>query len=85
MVRGYYDTLRLATVPLDLGQGIYFEQEWGSRPGTMPVASGGIHAGQITSCWIPGEDVVLQFGGGTSATRWASRPAPPPTGSRSRP
>src|SRR4030081_3581375 len=30
MVRGYYDTLRLATVPLDLGQGIYFEQEWGS-------------------------------------------------------
>src|SRR6202020_2518175 len=47
MVRGYYDTLRLATVPLDLGQRIYFEQEWGSMPGTMPVASGGIHAGQM--------------------------------------
>src|ERR1700729_1700155 len=66
MVRGYYDTLRLATVPLDLGQGIYFEQEWGSMPGTMPVASGGIHAGQMHQLLgYLGEDVVLQFGGGT--------------------
>jgi len=66
MVRGYYDTLRLATVPLDLGQGIYFEQEWGSMPGTMPVASGGIDAGQMHQLLgYLGEDVVLQFGGGT--------------------
>jgi ribulose-bisphosphate carboxylase large chain len=66
MVRGYYDTLRLATVPLDLGHGIYFEQEWGSMPGTMPVASGGIHAGQMHQLLgYLGEDVVLQFGGGT--------------------
>jgi ribulose-bisphosphate carboxylase large chain len=66
MVRGYYDTLRLGTVPLNLGQGIYFEQEWGSMPGTMPVASGGIHAGQMHQLLgYLGEDVVLQFGGGT--------------------
>jgi ribulose-bisphosphate carboxylase large chain len=66
MVRGYYDTLRLATVPPDMGQGIYFEQEWGSMPGTMPVASGGIHAGQMHQLLgYLGEDVVLQFGGGT--------------------
>jgi ribulose-bisphosphate carboxylase large chain len=66
MVRGYYDTLRLATVPPDLGQGIYFEQDWGSMPGTMPVASGGIHAGQVHQLLgYLGEDVVLQFGGGT--------------------
>jgi ribulose-bisphosphate carboxylase large chain len=66
MVRGYYDTLRLATVPLDMSQGIYFEQEWGSMPGTMPVASGGIHAGQMHQLLgYLGEDVVLQFGGGT--------------------
>src|ERR1035437_3491923 len=47
MVRGYYDTLREAQVPQNLGQGIYFDQDWGSMPGTMPVASGGIHAGQM--------------------------------------
>ena len=47
MIRGYYDTLRLATVPPDPGQGIYFEQDWASMPGVMPVASGGIHAGQM--------------------------------------
>ena len=65
MVRGYYDTLR-GHVPPNLGQGIYFEQEWGSMPGTMPVASGGIHAGQMHQLLgYLGEDVVLQFGGGT--------------------
>ena len=47
MVRGYYDTLRESRVPQNLGQGIYFDQDWGSMPGTMPVASGGIHAGQM--------------------------------------
>ena len=55
-------------------------------PGVMPVASGGIHAGQMHQLLhYLGEDVILQFGGARSATRWASRPAPPRTGSRSRP
>src|SRR5262249_28636586 len=48
------------------GNGIYFDQDWGSMPGTMPVASGGIHAGQMHQLLhYLGEDVVLQFGGGT--------------------
>ena len=35
-------------------------------PGTMPVASGGIHAGQMHQLLnLLGEDVVFQFGGGT--------------------
>jgi len=66
MVRGYYDTLREARVPANPGNGIYFDQDWGSMPGTMPVASGGIHAGQMHQLLhYLGEDVVLQFGGGT--------------------
>jgi ribulose-bisphosphate carboxylase large chain len=65
-VRGYYDTLRDSFVPRNLAQGIYFDQDWGSMPGTMPVASGGIHAGQMHQLLnYLGEDVVLQFGGGT--------------------
>src|SRR6516225_1677340 len=65
-VRGYYDTLREARVPAKPGHGIYFDQDWGSMPGTMPVASGGIHAGQMHQLLhYLGEDVVLQFGGGT--------------------
>jgi ribulose-bisphosphate carboxylase large chain len=65
-VRGYYDTLRDARIPANPAQGIYFDQDWGSMPGTMPVASGGIHAGQMHQLLdYLGEDVVLQFGGGT--------------------
>jgi len=66
MVRGYYDTLRKGFVERDLMHGIYFDQDWGSMPGVMPVASGGIHAGQTHQLLhYLGEDVVLQFGGGT--------------------
>jgi ribulose-bisphosphate carboxylase large chain len=64
--RGYYDTCRLAQVPADPARGLYFDQDWGSMPGVMPVASGGIHAGQMHQLLhYLGEDVVLQFGGGT--------------------
>jgi ribulose-bisphosphate carboxylase large chain len=66
MVAGYYDTLRLDHVPTDPGHGIYFDQDWASMPGVMPVASGGIHAGQMHQLLhYLGEDCVLQFGGGT--------------------
>jgi ribulose-bisphosphate carboxylase large chain len=65
-VRGYYDTLRLNHIPADPVTGIYFDQDWASMPGVMPVASGGIHAGQMHQLLhYLGEDVVLQFGGGT--------------------
>ncbi|WP_396921794.1 form I ribulose bisphosphate carboxylase large subunit [Mycolicibacterium sp.] len=63
---GFYDTLRLDSVKADPVKGLYFDQEWVSMPGVMPVASGGIHAGQMHQLiHYLGEDVVLQFGGGT--------------------
>jgi ribulose-bisphosphate carboxylase large chain len=66
IIQGYYDTLRLNHIPEKREQGIYFDQEWASMPGVMPVASGGIHAGQMHQLLhYLGEDVVLQFGGGT--------------------
>ena len=65
-VSGYYDTLRLNRVKADLGRGLYFDQDWSSMPGVMPVASGGIHAAQThLLLHYLGEDAVFQFGGGT--------------------
>jgi ribulose-bisphosphate carboxylase large chain len=65
-VQGFYATLRENKLSPNPVQGLYFEQDWASMPGTMPVASGGIHAGQIHQLLhYLGEDVVLQFGGGT--------------------
>jgi ribulose-bisphosphate carboxylase large chain len=65
-VAGFYDTLRLDHVPADPLHGLYFDQDWASLPGVMPVASGGIHAGQMHQLLhYLGEDCVLQFGGGT--------------------
>jgi ribulose-bisphosphate carboxylase large chain len=65
-VRGYYATLREDKIAANPMLGLFFEQDWASLPGTMPVASGGIHAGQMHQLLhLLGEDVVLQFGGGT--------------------
>src|SRR6516225_5929499 len=65
-IRGYYATLRQNTLEADPTRGLYFEQDWASLPAVMPVASGGIHAGQMHQLLhYLGEDVVLQFGGGT--------------------
>jgi ribulose-bisphosphate carboxylase large chain len=64
--RGVYDTLRMDHIATNVGNGIYFDQDWASMPGVMPVASGGIHAGQMHQLLdLFGEDVVMQFGGGT--------------------
>ncbi len=66
IIQGYYNTLRLDKVKANPVQGLYFDQDWASMPGVMPVASGGIHAGQMHQLLhYLGEDVVLQFGGGT--------------------
>jgi len=65
-VRGYYKTLREMKYEADPSLGLFFEQDWASMPSVMPVASGGIHAGQMHQLlYYLGEDVVLQFGGGT--------------------
>jgi ribulose-bisphosphate carboxylase large chain len=66
MMKGYYDVLRLNNNEINPEQGIYFDQDWASMPGVMPVASGGIHAGQMHLLLDHlGEDTILQFGGGT--------------------
>jgi len=64
--RGYYDICREDYTPLNLGHGIFFDKPWASLNKLMPVASGGIHAGQMHQLIdLLGEDVVFQFGGGT--------------------
>jgi ribulose-bisphosphate carboxylase large chain len=65
-VQGYYNVCRDAQTKVDLPRGIYFDQDWGALRKVMPVASGGIHAGQMHQLLdLFGDDVVLQFGGGT--------------------
>jgi ribulose-bisphosphate carboxylase large chain len=65
-ITGIYDTLRETYVPQNLENGIFFDQDWASLNRVMPVASGGIHAGQMHQLLhYLGDDVVLQFGGGT--------------------
>ncbi len=66
VIRGVYDTLREPFTPRDLEHGLFFDQDWAGLRKVMPVASGGIHAGQMHQLVSYfGDDVVLQFGGGT--------------------
>ena len=66
VISGIYDTCRETYVPANPQHGIFFDQPWASLKKLMPVASGGIHAGQMHQLLTYlGEDVVLQFGGGT--------------------
>jgi len=65
-VQGYYNVLRDDVTQQDPQRGIFFEQDWAGIRKVMPVASGGIHAGQMHQLLhLFGDDVVLQFGGGT--------------------
>ncbi len=67
VVAGIYDSLREAGNPADLTRGLILRAGLG-RPSrrSCRVASGGIHAGQMHQLvTYLGEDVVLQFGGGT--------------------
>lgn len=64
--KGYYDICRQTRNEVNLERGIFFDQDWASLHAVMPVASGGIHAGQMHQLLsLLGEDCVLQFGGGT--------------------
>ncbi|AFL51683.1 ribulose-bisphosphate carboxylase large chain [Sinorhizobium fredii] len=65
-VQGYYNVCREMKSVVDLQRGLFFEQDWADIKKVMPVASGGIHAGQMHQLLdLFGDDVVLQFGGGT--------------------
>jgi ribulose-bisphosphate carboxylase large chain len=66
MVQGYYNVCRERKNEVDLERGLFFEQDWADIRPVMPVASGGIHAGQMHQLLdLFGDDVVMQFGGGT--------------------
>jgi len=66
MVKGFYNTLLDVKTDVNLSQGLFFAQDWASLRKCMPVASGGIHCGQLHQLiHYLGDDVVLQFGGGT--------------------
>jgi ribulose-bisphosphate carboxylase large chain len=65
-VQGYYNVCREMKNEVDLPRGLFFDQDWADLKKVMPVASGGIHAGQMHQLLdLFGDDVVLQFGGGT--------------------
>jgi ribulose-bisphosphate carboxylase large chain len=66
VIKGIYSVCRDSFTKQNLEQGVFFDQDWASLRKVMPVASGGIHAGQMHQLiTYLGEDVVLQFGGGT--------------------
>ena len=63
--RGYYDTFREDHIPTNVGNGIYFDQDWA----TCRRHAGGLRRHpRRPDAPAPdylGEDVILQFGGGT--------------------
>jgi len=66
VIKGIYSICRDSFTRQNLEQGVFFDQDWAGLRKMMPVASGGIHAGQMHQLIsYLGEDVVLQFGGGT--------------------
>jgi ribulose-bisphosphate carboxylase large chain len=46
-VKGFYDTLLLPTLKENRSIGLFFDMDWASLRKCMPVASGGIHCGQM--------------------------------------
>ena len=65
-VQGFYNVCRDTVTKQDLPRGLFFDQDWAGIKRVMPVASGGIHAGQMHQLLdLFGDEVVLQFGGGT--------------------
>jgi len=61
-VKGFYDTLLLTKLKENRPLGIFFEMDWASLRKCLPVASGGIHCGQMHQLThLLGEDVVLQL------------------------
>ena len=65
-VQGYYNVCRDTYTRQDLPRGLFFDMDWCDLKKVMPVASGGIHAGQMHQLIdLFGDDVILQFGGGT--------------------
>jgi ribulose-bisphosphate carboxylase large chain len=70
---GWIDLLRERHVREDRSRGIFFDQDWGSMPGALAVASGGIHVWHMPALLaIFGDEAVFQFGGGTLGHPWGN-------------
>jgi ribulose-bisphosphate carboxylase large chain len=66
MVKGFYNALLMTSSDINLPEGLFFAQDWASLRKCLPVASGGIHCGQMHQLlFYLGDDVIVQFGGGT--------------------
>jgi ribulose-bisphosphate carboxylase large chain len=66
MIKGFYKTLLDSETEETPHEGLFLGQEWCSLRKCLPVASGGIHCGQMHQLvYYLGVDVVFQFGGGT--------------------
>ena len=66
MVRGFYEVLSQIYIPQRLTRGLFYEMDWASLRKAMPLASGGIHCGQIHQLvYYLGIECIMQFGGGT--------------------
>ena len=66
MIKGFYNTLLDFKSEVSLPEGMFFAQDWASLRKCVPVASGGIHCGQMHQLInYLGDDCVMQFGGGT--------------------
>ncbi|MFA9460708.1 form I ribulose bisphosphate carboxylase large subunit [Thiohalorhabdus methylotrophus] len=70
---GWIDIMRDSFIEEDRSRGLFFDQDFGSMPGVLPVASGGIHVWHMPALVsIFGDDSVLQFGGGTLGHPWGN-------------
>lgn len=70
---GWVDLMRERFIKEDRNRGLFFDQDFGSMPGILPVASGGIHVWHMPALVeIFSDDAVLQFGGGTLGHPWGN-------------
>ncbi len=71
---GINEMLRTDYLKKEEAPGFHFDQPFLSMPPVFPVASGGIHVWHMPDLVdIFGDDVILQFGGGTVGHPWGSQ------------
>jgi len=75
MVQGFYSTLLSVKSEVNLPKGQFFAQDWASLRKCMPVASGGIHCGQMHQLLnYLGDDVIYNLVVVQLVTQMVSKP-----------